>query len=74
MLIAYSSSKPDQLGHGAARFLGFRLVLGGGADDRDRWSAAGLNTTQPGFGIAGLGDLLGIPGVVRRGVQDTTSE
>jgi len=45
-----------------------------GADDRDRQSAAGFDTTKPRFGIAGLGDLLGIPGVVRRGVQDTTSE
>jgi hypothetical protein len=74
MLIAHSSSKPDQLGHGAPRFLSFRLVLGGGAHNRDRQSAAGLDATQPGFGITDLGDLLGVPGVVRRGVQDTTWE
>ena len=34
----------------------------------------GSTRTQPGFGVADFGDLLGIPGVVRRGVQDTTGE
>src|ERR1700726_3562023 len=74
ILIAYSSSKPDEFVHGTARFFGLGLVLGGGAHDRDRQPAPRVDSTQPGFSIAGFGDVLGVARMVRRGVQDTTRE
>jgi hypothetical protein len=54
--------------------VGLHLVFGGRAGDRDRQRVAGLDATQPGIGIADFSDLLGIPGMIRRGVQNTTGE
>ncbi len=54
--------------------VGLHFVLSGGTGDRDRQRAAGIDATQSGFAVADFGDVLGIAGVVRRGVQDTTGE
>ena len=75
---AHGQSLPEQLGDGAARVLGFALVLGDGSLDRDGQTpplSSSLpvrrNPAQPGLGVADLRDVLGVSRVVGRGVQDS---
>ena len=59
------------------------LCAGGGTRVRDpdhslaqrlRQPAVGANATQQRLGVTDAGDVLGVTGMVCRGVQDTTGE
>src|SRR6185312_14808391 len=70
---SWSALLPEQLGDGAVRIVRLRLVFGDGArhGDRQCLDAVRCDAAQPGFCVADLGDLLGVPGMVGGGVQDT---